>query len=157
MDPSKVRVRRNSRGELEVHLDGREAPLANVKVARCFPWSLQSQYISIRDKDGKEVALLEDLQQLDAQSRGVIQEELAARFFVPKITRITDYRAEFDIIYISAATDRGEVTFQIRSRDDVRILSGRRAIFRDVDGNIYEIPDFHALDRVSQKYLERYF
>ena len=58
---------------------------------------------------------------------------------------------------ITAETDRGKVTFQIRSRDDVRMLSGTRALFKDVDGNTYEIPDLTALDRTSQHYLSQYF
>jgi Domain of unknown function (DUF1854) len=153
--PEKLRVRRNGRGDLEAELDGKTT--VNIRVARCFPWTLEGELISLHDKDGKEIALLERLDGLDAASRGEIQQELRDRVFVPKITRITSHKAEFDIISISALTDRGEVQFQIRSRDDVNILSNRRALFRDVDGNMYEIEDIHSLDKASQRHLERYF
>ena len=150
-------VTRNEAGQLVVQLDGRDAAVVDARVARCFPWSLPDAYISIRDKDGKELALLGTLDDLDPASRRVVQEELAEKVFNPKIHRITDHRSEFDVISIAAHTDRGEVTFQIRSRDDVRLLSDTRALFRDADGNVYELTDLAALDPASRKWLEDYF
>ena len=151
------KIERDDRGELLAYLHGREEPERNAKVARCFPWSLQDGYVSVRNKDGKEIALLTTLDGLDAATRQIIEEELRDKIFVPKIRRITRYRAEFDVIYITAETDRGDVTFQIRNRDDVRLLSARRALFRDVDGNVYEVEDVAALDRASQRHIEQYF
>ena len=138
-------------------IDGRAEPVVDARVARCFPWSLPDYYVAIRDKEGKELALLATLDDLDAASRQVVREELADKVFNPKIHRITDHRNEFDVISITAQTDRGEVTFQIRSRDDVRMLSDTRALFRDADGNTYELTDLNALDPASRKWLEDYF
>ena len=44
-------------GLLVVHQQGRPDPLADARVARCFPWSLPSDYISIRTKEGKRIKL----------------------------------------------------------------------------------------------------
>jgi len=140
-----------------VQIDGRGEPIVDARVARCFPWSLPDYYIAIRDKEGKELALLRTLDELDSTSREVVREELADKIFNPKIRRITDHCNEFDVISITATTDRGEVTFQIRSRDDVRLLSDSRALFRDADGNTYELTDLKALDLASRKWLEDYF
>jgi hypothetical protein len=49
------------------------------------------------------------------------------------------------------------VTFQVRSRDDVRVLSSTRALFRDADGNTYELADLNALDAAGQKWMQNYF
>jgi len=152
-----VRLQRNAKGELLAWLAGRDAPHVDVSVNRCFPWTLTDQYVSVRDGDGKEIILLRSLDGLPAATRDLIEQDLAEKFFVPKIGRIRSYKAEFDVVYISAETDRGDVTFQIRNRDDVRILSPRRALFRDVDGNIYEVEDLLALDRASQRHIEGYF
>jgi hypothetical protein len=157
-NPKQLRkLERNSKGELLAVVDGQEEPIENVKVARCFPWSLGAQYVSIRDKDGKEIVLLRSFDALDEATRRLVEEELRDKFFVPRIRRVTRYKAEFDVVSISAETDRGEVTFQIRNRDDVRLLSPVRALFRDVDGNVYEIEDVTALDRASQKHIGHYF
>jgi len=152
-----VRLERNAKGQLVAHMADRDKPVENVRVARCFPWSREGEYVSVCDADGKELVLLASLEGVEGPTRDLIEQELRDKFFVPKILRISDYKAEFDVVSISAETDRGEVTFQIHRRDDVRILSPGRALFRDVDGNVYEVPDFSSLDRASQKHIEQYF
>jgi hypothetical protein len=151
------RVEVDAAGRLVVHLAGRDEPLVDAKVARCFPWSLPGRYVSILDKDGKEIALLETLEGLNEQSRRVVQEQLATTVFNPVIRRVIGHKHEFGITSITAETDRGTVTFQVRSRDDVRTLSPTRALFRDADGNVYELPDVTRLDAASRKHLEHYF
>ena len=152
-----MKITCNEAGQLVVQMDGKDAPVVDARVARCFPWSLPGVYVSIRDKEGKELALLRTLEELDPASRQIVQQELAGKVFDPKIRRIVNYKNEFGVISITAQTDRGEVTFQIRSRDDVRLLSNSRALFRDADGNTYELTDLNALDHASRKWLEEYF
>jgi hypothetical protein len=147
----------NEVGQLVAHVKGREAPVADARVARCFPWSLPERYIAIRDKDGKELALLETLAELDPASRAVVEQELEDKVFKPTITRVVDHKSEFGVTSITVETHRGRVTFQIRSRDDVRVLSPTRALFRDADGNTYELTDLRALDPASQKWMGEYF
>ena len=151
------RVERNPAGKLVVHVAGRDEPVVGAQVARCFPWSLPDTHISVRDADGKEVVLLESLDDLPDEARGVVDEELRDKVFNPKILRIVSMKEEFGITSITAETDRGEVTFQIRSHENVRRLSPVRALFRDVDGNSYELPDITALDTASQRHLHQYF
>ena len=140
---SAISIARATVGQLMVHVKGREEPYPEAKVARCFPWSLPETYISIRDKDGKEIALLNSADELDPASRKVVLRELQEKVFAPKILRV-DCKEEFGVTSFTAETDRGMVTFQIRSRDDVRVLSGTRALFRDADGA--DLPDLNALD-----------
>lgn len=155
-----VRVRaieRNRAGQLVVHLAGDATPIVDARLARCFPWSLPDAYISIRDADGGEIVMLKTLDELDAASREIAEAELRDKVFNPKIRRVLQCKHEFDISSITAETDRGNVIFQIRGRDDVRLLSPTRALFRDVDGNTYEVPDIDRLDPASQRRLQRYF
>jgi hypothetical protein len=149
-------ITRNDTGQLVVRIAGAAEPIVDARVARCFPWSVPQAYVSIRNKDGKEVVLLKTLDGLDEASRAIIQLELRDKVFNPKITRIVEHDTEFGVTSVTAETDRGPVTFQIRSRDDVRILSASRLLFRDADGNTYEVSDVMALDAASQKFLENY-
>lgn len=149
-------ITRNDTGQLVVRLVGVAEPIVDVRVARCFPWSVPQAYVSIRNKEGKEVVLLKSLDELDEASRAIVQQELYDKVFNPKITRIADHRTEFGITSVSAETDRGPVIFQIRSRDDIRILSATRLLFRDADGNTYEVADVTTLDAYSQKFLQNY-
>jgi hypothetical protein len=144
-------------GQAVLRLRGHEEPYVDVRIARCFPWSLPETYISICDKDGKELALLRDLAGLPEPTREIIRRELRDKAFSPRIQRVVSCKSEFGVTSITAQTDRGEVTFQVRSRDDVRILSARRALFRDADGISYELSDLHAIDSVSRRHLQDFF
>ena len=147
----------NAAGQLVVHLRGRGEPYVDVRPARCFPWSVPECYVSLRDPEGRELALLETLAGLDPASREAIEKELADKVFNPKIHRIVEYEHEMGVTTITAETDRGRVTFHVRSRDDVRMLSPTRALFRDADGNTYELPDIGSLDPQSRKWLLDHF
>ena len=151
------RIERNAAGQLVVHLDGGDGPVVDVELARYFPWSMPEAYVSVRGADGREVAMLKSLDELDPASREVAEAELRDKVFNPKIRRILSYKHEFGITSITAETDRGEAIFQFRGRHDIRLLSRTRALFRDVDGNTYELQNFNELDPASRRYLQRYF
>ena len=55
-----------------------------VRIARAFPFSDPDHYIGFRDGDDKDIGLLIDLRGLDAESRRIIDEELARRYFTPQ-------------------------------------------------------------------------
>ena len=156
-DSRVLSVERTEAGQIVVQLSGRKDPVTDAKVVRCFPWSVPDSYVSIHTSEGKEAAMIKSLDVLDETSRMVVEEELRDKVFNPKILRITDFKDDFGVTSITAETDRGSVTFQIRTRDDVRVLSATRALFRDVDGNTYELADLTALDNPGRKYIERYF
>ncbi len=149
-------VTRNEMGQVLVRMAGVDEPIVDARIARCFPWSLPQAYISIRNKEGKEIVLLNSLDDLDEASREVVREELRDKVFNPKITRIVEHKTEFGVTSVTAETDRGRVIFQVRTRDDIRILSATRLLFRDADGNTYEVVDLTALDAPSRKFLENY-
>ena len=152
-----VSITRNALGQLVAQFANRDQPITDVRIARCFPWSIPDSYLSIRSAEGKELALIVTLNDLDPSSRQVVEQELHEKVFNPRILRILDYNNEFGVISITAQTDRGNVTFQIRSRDDVRMLSPVRAIFHDADGNSYELHDISTMDALSRKLLHEYF
>jgi len=152
-----VRVERDAAGRLVVAVDGRDEPIVDARLARCFPWSVPDSYISVRDADGKEITLLRTLDRLDPASRAIVEEELRDKIFNPKIQRLISHKEEFGVTSMTVRTDRGEVTFQIRSRDDVRLLGPGRALFRDADGNAYELTDLAALDKASRRHFLQYF
>lgn len=151
------KVTRNKAGHLVIRVRGQSEPVRDASVSRCFPWSLPDGYISVRDKQGHEITLLKTLDELDPISRKVIEEELRDKVFNPRILRVLEHERVFGVTSITAITDRGQVTFQMMSRDDIRVLSKTRALFRDADGNIYELADLTKLDSRSRKYLRDYF
>lgn len=151
------RLERDGDNRLVARLSGRAEPVVGVKLAKYFPWSRPDSYVSVRSADGKEVALVRLLDELDDESRRIAEAELRDKIFNPRIVRILEFRHEFGIYSVTAETDRGRAIFQFRGRDDIRILSSTRALFRDADGNAYELPDLNALDPASRRHLMPFF
>ena len=151
--PEISRIECDSAGKLVVYLADQDDPIPNASIARCFPWSFPQAYISIRDEAGREVTLLESLETLDDASRSVVEAELHHKIFNPRITRVTECRTEFGVTTIEAETDRGPVSLQIASRDEVRYLNAHRLLLQDVDGNTFEIEDLSTLDTESRRRL----
>ena len=60
-----------------------------VEPARSFPITAPREGISILSRDGHELAWIPSLDQLDKETRGLIEDELEVREFMPEIARIT--------------------------------------------------------------------
>ena len=81
-------------------------------------------------------------------------EELEKCYFMPKITKIHGLEGRFGVTQWEAETDSGTVFFDLRSRHDITALSGGRVLIKDIDGNRYEIVNYHQLDPKSVALLE---
>jgi hypothetical protein len=155
LNPKEVRLRRETSSDVTLErADG--TTYRRVKATQPFPLSAETRLISLRDENDQEIGLLPDLRALDPASREVLEEELAKRYFLPQIEAIEDLKSNMGVMSWEVQTDRGPRHFEVRGRDDIRYLPGRRLLLRDVDGNRYEIPDYRALDARSLDLLEQF-
>jgi Domain of unknown function (DUF1854) len=135
---------------------GYERTVLVCQIARAFPLSLQDQYIGLRDAKDKDVGMLETLQGLDADSLKVVQEELARRYFVPTIQRVTKIKKEYDTVNFEVETDKGERKFAVQNlKDSIQEVGGGRILLTDRTGSRYNIPDYRALDDKTLAILSR--
>src|ERR1051325_10672137 len=88
-----LQLERRADGRLWAVRDGAERA---VWVRRCFPWSEPARFVSLRDDDEEEFALVADPAGLDPASRRVLEEALVAAGFVFEITRVTAIEEEGD-------------------------------------------------------------
>jgi hypothetical protein len=154
LDPKTTRLFRVA-GVTRLTIEG-DRSWAKVSPSRAFPLSNPDHYIGFLDGDGKDVGLLYDPSQLDAESRTLIAEDLERRYFVPIVERVLRVREEFGTIYWDVETDRGAVEIVVRNlRDNLQELSSSRVIITDIDGNRYEFPDIPKLDNKSQAIILR--
>src|SRR5438093_2412848 len=65
--------------------DGTGRQHVGVEPVRAFPLSSPGRGLSICDAEGRELVWVDDLEALPAELRGVLQERLAGREFVPII------------------------------------------------------------------------
>ena len=125
---------------------------------RLFPFTNQNMYITLLNKEEKEVGFVRDVEELDKASREALEECFREYYMVPKILHLLESEDKFGSLKWKVETDRGVVTFRIRNRhSDIKQLHGtKRVIIRDSNDNRYEIPDYTALDPHSSRLLFSY-
>ena len=123
---------------------------------RAFPTTDPGRWISFTDTQGRELLLLESLDQLSADSRRLVEQELARREFQPRIGAIIEARAGSSQTDWRVRTDRGEVSFATTTEESVRAQGEQAVLITDTRGIRYLIPDRRELDLESQKILRRF-
>ena len=146
----RLKLERRADGQLWAELDGEERA---VRVHRCFPWSEPGRFVSLRDADNEEFALVESADELGAASTRVLEEALVEAGFVLEVTGITDVVEEVEIRIWRVETRQGGRTFQTRLDDWPTQLSRGGIVIKDVAGDLYHVADPAAMDDRSRKWL----
>src|SRR5438876_5261790 len=120
-----------------------------VWVRRCFPWSEPARFVSLRDDDEEEFALVRDPAELDPASRRVLEEALVAAGFVFEITRVTAIEEEVEIRHWRVETRQGARSFQTHLDAWPRLLPHGGLLIRDVAGDLYHVTDPAVLVETS--------
>ena len=145
-----LRLERRADGRVWAIGDGAERA---VWVRRCFPWSEPGRFLSLRDDDEEEFALVADIGELDALSRRVLEEALVAAGFVFEVTRVIAIDEEIEIRHWRVETRQGHRSFQTRLDDWPRLLPHGGLLVRDVAGDLYHLAQPQALDKQSRALL----
>ena len=150
--------RRGAVLSLEERADGRLWAIRGdeeraVWVRRCFPWSEPGHYLSLRDADEEEFALVRDPAELDPTSRAALETALALAGFVFEVTRVLEIEEEVEIRHWRVETRQGTRAFQTRLDDWPRLLPHGGLLIRDVAGDLYHIGDPASLDGKSRVLL----
>ncbi|MGN6626025.1 MAG: DUF1854 domain-containing protein [Tepidisphaeraceae bacterium] len=127
---------------------------ADVRLRRSFPWTRPDQFISIRTAGGKELALIDRLDDLSTEQRAIVDRWLAQNSFLPAIARVNSINMDFGYQQWDVVTDRGPANFRVQEREDVRFLSDGRFSVKDVDGNVYVLPRPEEMDAHSQRAVQ---
>jgi hypothetical protein len=132
-----------------------ESDYARVSLFKAFPFSHSNNYVSVRDKDGKEIGLIKDINDFSKDVTDLFHEELSRRYFLPSINSISSIKDEFGYSYWEVITGIGAKKFTIRKDNNSFIpINEHRILVVDVDGNRYEISDYTKLDSRSYKLIE---
>jgi len=125
-----------------------------VTVEPCFPITESDRYLLLKDADGEELGILEDMRELDEASMQAIEEELDEEHFIPIITRVRSISREFHIPVWDVETDRGPRRLELKRRHDVHRMRNGRMYIRDAGGDGYLIPDIRSMDPASRDLIE---
>lgn len=129
-----------------------------VTPVRAFPIGAPDEGLSLVSTEGKELAWLPRLSDLPPALRALLDEELAAREFVPEIRRLAKVSTFSTPSIWDVDTDRGPTQLVLKGEEDIRRLPGTRAglLITSGHGIVFHVPDLLTLDRHSKRLLERF-
>lgn len=123
---------------------------------RAFPLSAPGHGISLVGSEGRELVWIDSVDQLPAQAKALLEEELAVRDFAPTLLRLHGVSSFGVPSTWTISTDRGDTTFVLKAEEDIRRLEGGALLIASAHGVQFRIPDVKTLDRASRKLLERF-
>ena len=112
--------------------------------------------LSLVTADGHELLWIDQLADLPADARALVEEELASREFMPEIRKLKSVSAFATPTVWKVETDRGETAFTLRGEEDIRRLNAQTLLIADNHGIFYLIRDLMSLDKHSRKLLDRF-
>ena len=129
----------------------------NLEPRRLFPHTNSQKYITLLDSTEKEIALIKDLAEINADSRKAIEDCFFDYYMIPEITEILHVEDKFGVLKWRVMTDRGEIEFGIRNRhSDIKLLGKKRLLVRDSNDNRYQVNDIADLSKKSLKKIYSY-
>jgi len=149
-DTNGLELRWAGDGRLLAIVDGEAVA---VRLRQCFPWSEPGRHLSLRDEDDEEIALVEDPEQLDPESRRAIEGALAEAGFVLDVVQVVDVEEEVEIRQWTVETRHGRRTFQTHLDDWPRVLPKGGLLIRDVAGDLYRLEAPGKMDAKSRELL----
>ncbi len=123
---------------------------------RAFPIAAPDQGIALVDPHGHELAWIDQLDDLPAELRTLVESELASREFMPVIERIFDVSSFATPSTWHVQTNHGETRLILKGEEDIRRLLSPALLIADSNGIHYLIRDRYALDAHSRKILDRF-
>ena len=146
----KIKIEKGTDGQLVIRQNGTAIA---VRVFSCFPWSYPNRFISLRDKDENEIALIDDLNHLDDASRKLVEAALAETGFILRIQKIEFMEEDYEIRTWKVQTEQGIRSFQTKLDEWPRTLPDGGLLIKDVAGDLFLIQDPHGLDEHSRHLL----
>jgi hypothetical protein len=153
--PADYQLRRDAFGRL-VFTGADGEGHAGVVPVRAFPISSPGRGIALVDPHGKELAWIDQLSDLPAELRRLVEDELASREFMPVISRIVRVSSFATPSTWQVKTDHGDTELILKGEEDIRRLPASALLITDGNGIHYLIHDRQALDLTSRKILDRF-
>ena len=152
LDPAAIRIERSAAGTLTVVVG--DDRYEDVNVRRAFPLQTNDAFIGLTAADGEEIGIIEQVADLEHSTREALEAELGRIYFLPRITNFADLGEEYGVIHADVETTSGPRHIEIRGiRSNIRILSSKRALIEDTDGNRYELRDYAQLPKLTREIL----
>ena len=139
-----------------VRVEGHDGRIfEDLEPRRLFPFTAPDRFVTLMNSKEKEEALINDMNELDEESRRAVEECFMEYYLIPEITAILHVEDKAGSFKWKVKTDRGVVEFHIRNRQSDIKQDGDILLMRDSNDNRYRI-DLAKLDPKSMKKILSY-
>ena len=128
----------------------------DVHAVRAFPITAPNAGVSLMDQTGKELCWFTSVEAIPELDRALIEDELAAREFMPVIERIVRVSTYATPSIWQIQTDRGETRLRLNGEENIRRVAGNTLLISDANGVQYLVRDSAQLDKQSRRFLDRF-
>lgn len=132
-----------------------------ITLRRALPIGNPMDYISVADKDNKEIGMISSLSELSEKQYSIVIAELENRYYCPSVYEIKSVKDKLGYVYLELIIGRDDTKYKKNCavkdvNRNIRMLDDDRLAIFDVDGNRYIVQSLTALDKKSLKRLEPY-
>lgn len=132
-----------------------------ITLRRALPVGNPYEYISVADKDNKEIGMIRSLSELSEKQYEIVMAELENRYYCPTVYGIKSVKDKLGYVYMELIIGRDDKRYSKNCaikdvNKNIRMLDDDRLVIFDVDGNRYIIQSLTRLDKKSLKKLEAY-
>lgn len=152
---SAFKIERDDFGRL-VFQDADGVRHVGVVPVRAFPIAAPDEGISLINTEGHEVAWIDRLDELAEEPRALVEDDLAAREFMPEIRRLVGVSSFATPSTWEVETDRGATSLILKGEEDIRRLGHTALLIADSHGIHYLVRDLARLDAGSRRLLDRF-
>ena len=151
-------LRKDAYGNLDLVWSDGEV-VSRVTPVRAFPFSDPEHGFSLVDSESHEVLWLDSINELKAEDRTLVDEVLAAREFMPVITRIESVSSFNTPSTWQVDTEQGKTQLVLKGEEHIRRINGMggsNLLISDNHGIQFLIKDVTQLDKHSRRLLDRF-
>ncbi|MFH1622231.1 MAG: DUF1854 domain-containing protein [Candidatus Omnitrophota bacterium] len=159
LNVQQLNIFRDSLGILKLKIAGESAEYA-FKPIKCFPLTDSERYLGLfKIMSGQtikeEIALVDDLNKLNEESRRLIEEEINKEFSLTWIKKIHSVGQTKNTSRWRVDTDKGEQTFEVEHQTEIYMIQPSLVVIEGTQGNVFAL-DPSQLDSKSLSLLEIY-
>lgn len=108
-----------------------------VDLKPCFPNSYENDFFSIRNRDGEEVYLIENILNLEEVDQNTIKKYLEFKTFKFRISGIYKVEEDFGVRHFEVKTFSGDRNFQTNLDDWPKVQKNGNVCIEDIFGDQY--------------------
>ena len=134
---------------------------SRITLRRALPIGHPEEYLSVADKDNKEIGMIRSLSDLSEKQRTLVLSELENRYYCPSVYEVKSVKDKLGYVYIELVIGREGLKYEKSCavkdvNKNIRMLDDDRLVIFDVDGNRYMVHSLSGLDKKSLRRLEPY-